>query len=235
MLPSAVTLFNAPRCPARYNRRMPDTIAYTLDSPEVRHVSAADPTLSALIARIGPVEQRLETDRYASLFSAIVGQQLSDAAATAIQGRLIEALGGELTPAGVLATPQPTLRAAGLSERKLSFLRDLAELVVSGVLDLEHLATLPDDEVVKALTSLRGIGRWTAEMFLVFSLGRPDVLAVDDGALRTTVAWLYGLPTPVDRTTVLEIGERWRPYRTCASLYLWRALPIRRAARSRPA
>ena len=211
MLPPAVTLFNdGRRHPSRYNRRMSDTLAYTPGSAEVRHLIAADGTLGELIERVGPIEQRLETDRYSSLANAIVAQQLSDKAASTIWGRLVSALGGDPAPERIL--------------------RDLAMRVADGSLDLERVATLPDDEVIAALTEVKGIGRWTAEMFLIFSLGRPDVLAIDDGALRSTVAWLYGLDGEDDRAAISRIGEAWRPYRTCASLYLWRGLEVRRAA-----
>jgi len=101
--------------------------------------------------------------------------------------------------------------------------------VTDGSLDLAHLASLPDDEVVAELTCVKGIGRWTAEMFLIFSLGRPDVLAVDDGALRSAVAWLYQLADEDSRAAIARVGEAWAPYRTCASLYLWQAHALRRS------
>jgi DNA-3-methyladenine glycosylase II len=213
---------------------MSGTLAYTLDSPEVGHLSAVDPTLAALIRRVGPIEQRLETAAYSSLASAIVAQQLSDAAAATIWKRLVAALGGDPTPAHVLSAEDETLRGAGLSRGKVAFLRDLAHRVADGSLDLAHVATLPDEDVITALTAVKGIGRWTAEMFLIFSLGRPDVLAVDDGALRATVAWLYDLNGEDERAAIARIGAPWAPYRTCASLYLWRGLPLRRAGAWEP-
>lgn len=207
---------------------MASHITLTPDSPEVAHLSSADTVLNGLIARIGPIEQRLETDAFESLASAIVAQQLSDAAARTIWGRVIGVL-GSATPASVLATDTETLRAAGLSRSKVAFLGDLAARVADGRLDLAALSWLTDDEIVEALVSVKGIGRWTAEMFLIFSLGRPDILAVDDGALRSTVGWLYGIDGGADREAVVRIGEAWRPYRTAASLYLWRGLALRRA------
>jgi DNA-3-methyladenine glycosylase II len=213
---------------------MSASLAYTPDSPEVRHLSAIDPTLAALIGRVGPIEQRLETDAYSSLASAIVAQQLSDKAATTIWNRLAAALGGDPTPAHILSAEDATLRGAGLSRSKVTFLRDLAHRVADGSLDLLHIATLPDEEVIAELTAVKGIGRWTAEMFLIFSLGRPDVLAVDDGALRSTVAWLYGLVGEDERAAIARVGAPWAPYRTCASLYLWQGLPLRRAGAWEP-
>lgn len=213
---------------------MPDTLAYTPSSPEVRHLASADPVIGSLIERVGPIEQRLEADLYSSLASAIVAQQLSDKAAATIWNRLVIALGGQTAPERILAADDVTLRGAGLSGSKASFLRDLASRVADGSLDLSRVATLPDEEVISELVAVKGIGRWTAEMFLIFSLGRPDVLAVDDGALRTTVGWLYGLEGGATRDAVAAIGERWRPYRTCASLYLWRGLQLRRAGEWEP-
>ncbi|MDI6900628.1 MAG: DNA-3-methyladenine glycosylase [Anaerosomatales bacterium] len=207
---------------------MPATLAYTPDSPEVRHLSAADPTLGSFIERIGPLTQPLETDYFGSLAGAIVAQQLSDAAARTIWKRVEDRLGG-VTPERVLSAEDDTLRAMGLSASKTRYLRDLATRVATGSLDLAHVATLPDEDVIAELTAVSGIGRWTAEMFLIFALGRPDVLAVDDGALRATVGWLYGLDGGADRDAVARIGKAWRPYRTAASLYLWRGLALRRA------
>ncbi len=213
---------------------MPQTLAYTSESAEVNHLSAIDSTLGALIAYVGPLEQRLEADAYSSLASAIVAQQLSDKAATTIWNRLVAALDGDPTPAHILAADDATLRGAGLSRSKASFLRDLATRVADGSLDLAHVATLSDEDVIAELTTVKGIGRWTAEMFLIFSLGRPDVLAVDDGALRATIAWLYELSEENSRDAITRIGESWAPYRTCASLYLWRGLPLKRSGAWEP-
>lgn len=208
---------------------MPKKLAYSLDSKEVRHLTAADPVLGALIEQVGPIEQRLEADAYSSLASAIVAQQLSDKAASTIWRRLVTALGGDPAPERVLSADDALLRGAGLSRSKASFLRDLAARVTDGSLDLERVATLADEDVIAELTAVKGIGRWTAEMFLIFSLGRPDVLAVDDGALRATASWLYQLDGEDSRAAIARIGEAWAPYRTCASLYLWNGLSLRRS------
>ncbi|TDB38203.1 MAG: DNA-3-methyladenine glycosylase 2 family protein [Actinobacteria bacterium] len=207
---------------------MESRIELTLTSPEVVHLCAADPILGALIDRVGPISQRLENDGFNSLASAIVSQQLSDKAASTIWGRVETALGG-VTPESIIAADTDTLRGAGLSGSKTSFLRDLAERTLDGRLDIGRLGALPDDDIVAELTAVKGIGRWTAEMYLIFSLGRPDVLAIDDGAVRATVGWMYGFEGTASRDEVAFIGEPWRPYRTAASLYLWRGLALRRA------
>lgn len=208
---------------------MTDALVYTPDSPEVRHLTAVDPVMAELIERVGPLTQPLETDFFESLAGAIVAQQLSDAAAATIWKRVV-ALVGEVRPERILATPADDLRGAGLSRGKVGFITDLAGRVADDRLDLTRIASLPDDEVVEALVTVKGIGRWTAEMFLIFALGRPDVLAVDDGALRSTVGWLYSIEDVDDRAHIARIGEAWRPYRTAASLYLWRGLALRREA-----
>jgi DNA-3-methyladenine glycosylase II len=157
---------------------------------------------------------------------SIVGQQLSTKAARAIYGRLSDRFGGRApTPAEVLAEDPEELRAAaGLSRAKVGFLRSLAEHVLDGSLELELLDELPDDEVIAELVAVKGLGVWTAHMFLMFHLGRPDVLAVGDLGIRRAVMLRYGLealPSPAE----LEIlGEPWKPHRTLACLYLWRSL-----------
>ncbi len=157
---------------------------------------------------------------------SIVGQQLSTKAARAIYTRLTEHFGGRPpTPAEVLAADQEEMRAAaGLSRAKVGFLRSLAEHVLDGSLELERLDDLPDEEVIGELVAVKGLGAWTAHMFLMFHLGRPDVLAVGDLGIRRAVMLAYALdalPAPAELET---LGEPWRPYRTLACLYLWRSL-----------
>jgi DNA-3-methyladenine glycosylase II len=165
-------------------------------------------------------------DRYGALLRAIVGQQLSTRAARAIYGRLIERFGGRPpTPEEVLATDPDELRAAaGLSRAKVAYLRSLAEHVRDGSLELDRLEELPDEEVIAELTAVRGIGTWSAHMFLMFTLGRPDVLPVGDLGLRRAVMVRYGLPELPAPAVIERIAEPWRPYRTLACLYLWRSL-----------
>ena len=192
---------------------------------------AADPLMAELIDRFGrPDDVRAARgrpgDAYGALVRAIVGQQLSTKAARSIYERLEEYFGGHTpTPKELLeADPEEMRAAAGLSRAKVSFLRDLAEHVEDGELLLERLAELPDEEVTEHLTAIKGLGPWTVHMFLIFHLGRPDVLPVGDLGIRRAVQVLHGLaelPTPAD---LERIAEPWRPHRSLASLYLWRSL-----------
>jgi DNA-3-methyladenine glycosylase II len=189
-----------------------------------RHLSRRDPILKRLIAAVGPCTLRYEPNRFASLARSIISQQISTKAALAIRMRLEEALGGEgMTPAGILALSDEALRAAGLSAAKQKSLRDLAGHARSGAVSLETIHALEDEEVVAALVPVRGLGRWTAQMFLIFSLGRLDVLPVDDLGLRTGVQEWYGLPQLPDKGRLTELAEPWRPYRSIATWYLWRS------------
>ena len=165
-------------------------------------------------------------DHYAALVRAIVGQQLSTRAARAIHGRLLERFGGHPpSPAEVLAADPDEMRvAAGLSHAKTRSLRSLAEHVASGQLELDRLDALDDDEVMADLVAVKGIGAWSAHIFLMFQLGRPDVLAVGDLGIRRAAQRAYGLaemPSPAELTA---LGEPWRPYRTAACVLLWRSL-----------
>jgi DNA-3-methyladenine glycosylase II len=156
---------------------------------------------------------------------SIVGQQLSTRAANTIYGRVLELFGGNVpTPTQLIAADPDALRAAGLSRAKVVYLRDLAERVEDGELDLDHLTELSDDQVTEQLTAVKGIGQWSADMFLIFQLGRPDVLAVGDLGIRRAVERAYGLKKIPDAKTVTRIGEPWRPYRSLACLYLWASL-----------
>jgi DNA-3-methyladenine glycosylase II len=157
---------------------------------------------------------------------AIVGQQLSTKAARAIYTRLTDRFGGRTpTPAEVLAEDPEELRtAAGLSHAKVGFLRSLAEHVLDGSLELERLDELPDERVIAELVAVKGLGEWTSHMFLMFQLGRPDVLAVGDLGIRRAVMVRYGLDALPGTVELEQLGEPWRPYRTLACLYLWRSL-----------
>jgi len=165
-------------------------------------------------------------DHYGALVRAIAGQQLSVLAARAIYARLTSRYGGRPpTPQEILAEDPEELRAAaGLSRAKTNYLRSLAEHVVSGELELERLEELPDEEVVAELVAVKGLGMWTAQMFLMFQLERPDVLPTGDLGIRKAIERAYVLPEPPSAGKMEAIGEPWRPYRTLACRYLWRSL-----------
>lgn len=199
----------------------------TLPAPEaVEHLRAADPVLREVIDRVGVFEITLEPDLWWALVDAVVAQQLSVRAATVIVERL-EALappGRRPTPEEVLAAPEEELRARGLSRAKARYVKELASGWLDGSLRQEEIPRLPDEEVVELLTRVKGVGRWTAEMILVFALGRPDVLPVDDLGIRAAVQRWYGLPARPGREELERIAAPWRPHRTLASRYLWRSL-----------
>lgn len=187
-----------------------------------------DPVLAAIIRRHGPCglgAVRDRFDHFAMLARAIVFQQLSTKAATTIYNRLLENVdGGIPTPAAIASLSDEQLRSAGISRQKAGYLRDLCDKVTAGAVPLETLDGLSDEEVIAALTQIKGIGRWTAEMFLIFRLQRPDVLPLGDLGIVNAIQKAYGLrkkPTP-DR--MRKLGEAWRPYRSVASWYLWRSL-----------
>jgi DNA-3-methyladenine glycosylase II len=196
-------------------------LVYTPASPEVRSL-AADPVMARVTAAVGDVSIRIESDRFTSLASAIVGQQLSTAAASTIWRRF--AALGPVEPLAVLQHGEDELRGVGLSGAKVRYVRDLAERVVSGDLDLLRLDALDDTAVIADVTRVKGIGRWTAEMFLVFSLARPDVLALDDAGLLRAAGWALDLGRGATSEELARAGEAWRPFRSVASLYLWASL-----------
>jgi len=192
--------------------------------PAIVALREADPRLGALIDRIGPLHHEPAADRFAELANAIVSQQLSNKAASTIWGRFVAL--GPLTPDAVLALSEEDIRGAGLSGAKSRYVRDLAAHVADGRLDLHGLDHLDEHEVVSVVTAVKGIGPWTAEMFLIFALDRPDVLAIDDAGLQRAAGWLLGCKRPASREELSAAGELWRPYRSTASRYLWASLDL---------
>jgi DNA-3-methyladenine glycosylase II len=197
-------------------------------------LAASDPVMADLVERIGPIDlaKRLRrrkeerpADAYGSLLRMIVGQQVSTKAARAIYLRVLNLFGGVTpSPEQLLEATEEELRGAGLSGRKVEYIRDLASHVLDGELELDRIATLGDEEAIAEISAVRGLGRWTAEMFLLFHLGRPDVISGGDLGIRKAIMVEYGLakmPTP---TEVEERSERWKPNRSLASLYLWESL-----------
>jgi DNA-3-methyladenine glycosylase II len=190
-----------------------------------RHLTRRDEVLQGIIKLIGPCTLRHGPDHFRLLTKSICSQQISTKAAAAIFARLEAALApAGITAAAISKANDKTLRGAGLSNGKMLALRDLATKVLNGQIHFSELPALPDEEVIANLIQVRGIGRWTAEMFLIFALGRIDVLPVDDLGLRVGVQKHYKLKELPGKREVTEIGERWRPYRTVATWYFWRSL-----------
>jgi DNA-3-methyladenine glycosylase II len=192
----------------------------------------ADPALARLIDQVGPcrlAQSQEQGDLLATLASAIVYQQLSGKAAATIFGRFLALYPGcpFPSPQQILDTPDDQLRAVGLSGQKGRYLKDLALQVQQGLPSLEQLELEDDEAIIRALTRVKGIGRWTVQMLLIFRLGRPDVWPVDDLGIRAGVRKLYGLEAMPDKKEMERVGEPWRPYRSIASWYLWRSLELK--------
>ena len=202
----------------------------TLDDPAATvAIAAVDPALAAFIERAGPYAPRPgDGDPFASLARAIVFQQLATRAAAAIHRRFVESIGGAVTAEAILATAPETLRAAGLSTAKTRSLLDLAAKVADGSVPLDGIEALSDDDIVKRLTTVRGIGRWTAEMFLLFELRRPDVWPVDDLGVRHGWSLIHGLDVTIKPKPLQAEGEPFRPYRSVLALYCWHAVHVAR-------
>ncbi|HKB10755.1 MAG TPA: DNA-3-methyladenine glycosylase [Vicinamibacterales bacterium] len=193
-----------------------------------RALMRRDPVLGTAIKAIGPcgMADRQRKDHLGALVGAIVSQQLSTKAASTIFGRLVALFPGNHIPdaAAIAAQSDAQLRAVGLSGQKVAYLRDLSARILDGRLNLDGLDTLPDEAVIERLTAVKGFGRWTAEMFLMFRLHRPDVLPAGDLGIVNAIQRLYKLRKRPDAKRILKMGEAWRPYRSVASWYLWQSL-----------
>jgi DNA-3-methyladenine glycosylase II len=203
---------------------MPNTeISYARDAE--RHLRSTDPVLARVIDAVGPVALILRPERFQALSRAIIFQQLAGAAAHTIYTRFVAMYPGRRfpTPRQVLDASPAELRSAGLSRQKILYLKDLAAHVEEGALNFHRFAKMSDEEIIVDLTRVHGIGRWTAEMFLMFNLGRPDVLPVDDLGIRSAARRLYRMRKLPDAKRLRKLAERWRPYRTAACWYLWRS------------
>jgi DNA-3-methyladenine glycosylase II len=192
-------------------------------------VTAADPQLAAFVRRAGPYDSRPgDGDPLGSLARAIVFQQLAGRAAAAIHRRFVEAIGGTVTAEAILATDPERLRGAGLSAAKAASLIDLATKVADGTVPLAGLDAVDDDAIVERLVAVRGIGRWTAEMFLLFELERPDVWPVDDLGVRHGWKLIHGDADLLKPKALQAEGDRFRPYRSVVALFCWHAVHIER-------
>lgn len=191
------------------------------------HLSEHDAKLREVIAKVGPCQLRPSRKHFGDLVSSIIGQQLSGKAAQSILNKVLALYGGKFPePQILLDTPDEALRAAGVSPQKLGYLRDLCQHIVDGRLKLRNVAKLGDEEITRELVAVKGIGEWTAHMFMMFSLGRLDILAVGDLGVRKGVQKVYGLTDLPKADEINRIAERrhWSPYRSVACWYMWRSL-----------
>jgi DNA-3-methyladenine glycosylase II len=195
-------------------------------------VARRDKVMARLMKRTGPFRlPRPTSDHFAALAESILYQQLAGAAASAIHGRFVALFNGNLSPKAVLALPPRKLRGAGLSRAKVASIRDLAAKITDGTVPLQRIGRLPDEEIITLLSVVRGIGRWTAEMFLIFQLRRLDVWPVEDYGIRKGYSLAYGLRNLLTPKQLQVKGERFRPYRTVAAWYCWQAVHEQRRSR----
>lgn len=193
----------------------------------LRHLRRSDPVMKQLIRQVGPFTLKLQRNRFRSLVRAIIAQQISTAAARSILRRLEEQLAPEpLSAEAIGQLSLDTLRTAGISPQKGSYLIDLAQKVQAGTVPLNRIGRLSDEAVIEQLTQVKGIGRWTAQMFLIFSLGRLDVFPHDDLGIRSALRRLYQLPDLPNKQTSQQIAGCWTPYASVASWYCWRSLEM---------
>ncbi|WP_321477915.1 DNA-3-methyladenine glycosylase [uncultured Paludibaculum sp.] len=191
----------------------------------VDHLTSADPKLATWIERVGPCQIAFHPPEFSTLARSVVFQQLSGKAAATIYKRLEAALGPKgVRPEGILTLEPEQMRPLGLSGQKAKYLRSLAEKTLDGTINFAQLPSMPDEEVIAHLTSAKGVGVWTAQMFLMFALQRPDVLPLGDLGIRNAMQRLYRLRTPPKPERMVKIARPWRPYTTYACWYLWRGL-----------
>ncbi len=197
------------------------------------HLRASDPVMNRIIKDVGGFSLRLEQDRFWMLVRSIISQQISVGAARSIRRRLEELVApAKVTPETLLRFGNEELRSVGLSPQKTAYIQDLALKASSGVLELRTIGRFSDDAVIDQVTQVKGIGRWTAQMFLIFALGRPDVFPEADLGVRVAIRDRYGLDELPDKATSLEIARPWRPFASVASWYCWRSLDLARNRRT---
>jgi DNA-3-methyladenine glycosylase II len=203
-------------------------MAQTSLASAIEQVAARDPVLADLVARVGPIRHRPRSPdgHFGALVRAIVYQQLAGAAARAIHGRVLETVGGDLSPEALAAVSDEALRAAGLSGNKLASLRDLSTKILDGTVDLDKPSGRSDEEIIASLVAVRGIGRWTAEMYLMFEVRRLDVWPVDDLGVRQGFGLAWGIDPPPSAKQLDPLGDKFRPYRSVVARYCWEAAAL---------
>lgn len=201
-------------------------LSITTQDESVQSICQGDPVMKKLITSIGNIEITLRGDYLSSIIRSIVGQQISVIAARAIYGRFQELFNGKITPEGIILKSHDELRQVGLTIRKTDYIIDLAEKIITNELDLENIDSYSDETIIKQLTYVKGIGKWTAEMFLILTLGRQDILAVDDVAIQRAAQWLYKVEKSERRNILVEKSSLWKPYSSVVSFYLWEAIHL---------
>lgn len=196
---------------------------FKLTDPCIVYLINSDPLLGKVIRKIGDYSLNINENYFLKLTKSIVGQQLSLKATETIWSR-VEGLCEEITPQNILSIPDEQLRAAGVSFSKISYIKGLSESILNDIIDLNHIKNLTNEDILQTLISIKGIGKWTAEMFLIFSLGRLDVFSVDDASLRRAIKWLYGFTENPTKAQMYSISKKWAPYCSIASLYLWASI-----------
>jgi DNA-3-methyladenine glycosylase II len=197
-----------------------------------KHLQTQDPVMKSLLKAHGPFTAKAQSDRFGTLVNSIISQQISTAAAASIKHRLHQAIAAQLglnkltrvSPQSILTFDLDQLRTLGISRQKGSYLLDLAEKVHSGEVELKRMSRMADEAVIEQLIQVKGIGRWTAQMFLIFSLARMDILPVDDLGIKNAIQRQYGLDSQPNAKQIEVIAQPWRPFATIASWYLWRSL-----------
>jgi DNA-3-methyladenine glycosylase II len=190
----------------------------------IQHLKRSDPVLAEIIDRVGDYGIQFRDPDFETLVKSIVYQQLSGRVASVIFGRVVKAAGGKLTPESILKLRPARMRALGLSGQKTAYIRDLARHTRDGSVNFAELLDLPDETVIERLTEVKGVGVWTAHMFLIFALRRTDVLPLGDLGIRAAIRKAYGFPELPEAGEMEALAARWRPYCTVASWYLWRSL-----------
>ncbi|MDR0311815.1 MAG: DNA-3-methyladenine glycosylase 2 family protein [Acidobacteriota bacterium] len=187
-------------------------------------ILSRDPVMKKLIGKYGELTLTGSDDYFTDLAGNIIGQQLSGKAAATIWKRVVALSDGDVSAGKILSISDEALRQAGTSSNKAKYIKNLAAAVMDKTLNLENIPEYDNEEIIRQLTAIKGIGRWTAEMFLIFSLAREDVFSIGDGGLNSAVNRLYGGGGVLGKGEIVNIAEKWKPYRSIASLYLWRSL-----------
>jgi DNA-3-methyladenine glycosylase II len=200
------------------------TKKYVFESPEIQFLCNYDNQLGDLISIIGEVQMKSSDDCFRDLVFFVIGQQLSIKATDSIITRFKGLLNYEITPAKILLFNDIDIRSIGVSNAKVTYIKGIAKASTDGNIDLTHIQELSNEKIIEQLTTIKGIGKWTAEMFLIFSLSRIDVFSLGDAGLQRAIKWLFEIDGDISAKQMTSISDKWKPYRSLASLYLWEVI-----------